>query len=230
MDHWLDGGVSLVQNGGWCRIFVHYTHCWRTFFLKNRYSCQSELQIGIFLFFLFFKRTVSVCFPRTWTCLISYGACNECFWNGCPLNQTDRLWTIWQTDPIYMLTPASKDVSPALAYPEINGTCVLFCVNSPLLSRCQQPGSLGLRYFILTDQSVTVNFAPMLLIWLAGSIRFWRIDLMSPSFFNMPCGTGYVSRCRSWQPLGSQEPWPIKGHMDDSDCFYFDFVEIGHFL
>lgn len=106
---------------------------------------------------------------------------------------------------------------------------VLYCAYGPLLFGCGQPGSLGLWYFILTYRSDTVNFAPMLLIWLSGSIRIWRIDLMSHSFLNMPCGTGYVSQCRSWQPMGSQEPWLIKGHRDDSDCFYVDCVEVGHF-
>lgn len=116
-----------------------------------------------------------------------------------------------------MLTPASEDVSPASAYPQINGTRVRYCTNR----WCR--GSLGLWYFILTDRSVAVNFAPMLLIWLTGSIRFWRIDLTSP-FFDMSCGT----RCRSWWSLGSWEPWPVWGQRDDSDCFYFDCTEIGH--
>ncbi len=114
---------------------------------------------------------------------------------------------------LHMLS--SEDVS-CLGLPTDQwGTCLL--LYKALVSRFT--GTL----IFLIDWSVC-RFAPMLLIWWAGSIRFWRIDLASPFL------VGRVTCPRSWLSVGSQEPWPVWGQRDDSDCFYIDCVEIGHFF
>lgn len=61
----------------------------------------------------------------------------------------------------------------------------------PLLYKALVSRFTGTLIFLI-DWSVC-RFAPMLLIWWAGSIRFWRIDLASP-FLDVSCGTGYVSQ------------------------------------
>jgi len=163
---------------------VHYRHYWRTFFSiflsltwKNRCPVNQSCKYAAFfcVFFLICQWKL----PQDLSCLRSYGACNEWHWYGCPLNQTDRLSELYgrQTHSTcwHLLLKTSS-----LPLPNQRSMArVLYCANGSLLSGCRQPGSLGLWYFILTDRFVTVNFAPMLLIWLAGSIEMWRIDLMS---------------------------------------------------
>lgn len=132
----------------------------------------------------------------------SYEVSKEWHWESFPVNITG--WHLPQT------------TSPTP--PEINVTCVSYCANCPLFQECQHPGLLGLWYVILTNQSLTVNLALMLMIWLAGPIRFWCIDFRSGHFL-----TGLVDRwcvlwCRSRQPLRSRESWSSKGQRDVFDC------------